>query len=325
MIVNDATEVRPHRYADKDFRKVIGSDLGKATADEFLAAWMWVQEGVWTRLLWEWLREHRQRVQRELTEAASRAQARHKDTLEPISDACRAAASRLSKLLETELTEAEQAERECIEAWKAMRDDYGIEPIDLYEDAKASPVPSRFESVMPLWHQTVKAGQRLDAALAADMAELHRIALLEARLMAFIQSDASITLPRIDAMDYREFERLAARLVERDGYKVVRPKGGAGDLGADVIAEGPGGTVVVQCKHTTSGTAVGSPVLQRLNGTARPVHGADIVIAMTNGTFSLPAVRFAESQRIHLIDNKRLEQWATWGQPLEELLGNRSA
>jgi restriction system protein len=204
-----------------------------------------------------------------------------------------------------------------------MRDDFGIDPVDLYKQEKETPGPSRFETVIPLWHQHKDAEQRLETLLSEDHGELHRIALLDAHRMAFVRSEASMTLDQVNALHHTEFEQLAADLVRRDGHQVTRPKGGAGDLGADVIAVGPNGeVVVVQCKHTSSGTAtVGSPALQRLNGTARPVHGADIVIAMTNGSFSLPARRFAESQGIHLIESRELEQWATWGQPLAEVLG----
>ncbi|MFD0391782.1 restriction endonuclease [Streptomyces nogalater] len=47
----------------------------------------------------------------------------------------------------------------------------------------------------------------------------------------------------------REFEKLIASLLERDGYEVQRAHGGAGDRGADVIATGSGGErIVVQCK-----------------------------------------------------------------------------
>lgn len=191
----------------------------------------------------------------------------------------------------------------------------------LHEQAAKDTAPTHFETMMPLWRQYGAADDRLDALLEADIEELHRVARLDAHRIAFIRSEASMSLAQIDALHHSEFEQLAADLVRRDGYHVRRSGGGAGDLGADVIAVGPdGATVVIQCKHRTNGAAIGSPDLQRLNGTARQVHGADIVVAMTNVLFSLPARRFAEDQRIHLVEATQLERWATWGQPLAEVL-----
>ncbi|MFH8386983.1 restriction endonuclease [Kitasatospora sp. NPDC018058] len=103
---------------------------------------------------------------------------------------------------------------------------------------------------------------------------------------------------------------------------MLRERGGSGDLGADVIAVSPDGRrYVFQCKHGSRRLAkVDSPDIQRLNGTARPVHRADVVVVVTNGTVTAPARAFARSQQIHCLDRDRLERWATWGQPLPELL-----
>ncbi|MFE3206083.1 restriction endonuclease [Embleya sp. NPDC059237] len=72
----------------------------------------------------------------------------------------------------------------------------------------------------------------------------------------------------------------------RDGYRVERSGGGAGDLCADIIASHrTRGRVVLQCKHTTRISSIASGDMQRLSGTGRPVHRADTVIALTNGAF----------------------------------------
>ncbi|MGW7458419.1 restriction endonuclease [Streptomyces sp. NPDC054797] len=78
--------------------------------------------------------------------------------------------------------------------------------------------------------------------------------------------------------------------------------------------------MVIQCKHGTAKTTVGSPAIQRLNGTARPVHRGDCVLAVTNGSYSIPAFKFASSQSIDLMARPILERWATWGTPLSEIL-----
>ncbi|OIV39438.1 hypothetical protein BIV57_00970 [Mangrovactinospora gilvigrisea] len=322
MIIKQLGKIRPHRYADKDFRHLLGNDIGKATQDQLLASFIYTTEANYASAIVRTLHDHLQCVTREKTEATARQAAAMTDTPKPIADLCRAAAGRLADAAIEEITEAEQALSEAWAAFKAMKETFGNSIVRNHTETAAASGPSHFEMLMPLWSQYRDADARIETLLDADTEELHRIAMLDARRMAFIRSEASVILEQIHALHHSEFEQLAADLM-RDGYQVTRSGGGAGDLGADVIAQSPKGKVVViQCKHrSASSGAIGSPDLQRLNGTARPVHNADLVVAMTNGSFSLPARRFADSQKIHLIGARRLEQWATWGQPLTEVLG----
>lgn len=101
--------------------------------------------------------------------------------------------------------------------------------------------------------------------------------------------------------------------------------GGRGDLGADVKGNDPLGRLwVIQCKHRRKGldgAAVGTPELQTLNGTGRPVHGGgDVVVMVTNGRISGHARGFAGQQRLHVVDWRVLEQWTRGGRPLWEIL-----
>lgn len=132
-------------------------------------------------------------------------------------------------------------------------------------------------------------------------------------------------LSQLDALHHSQFEDAVRDLMYRDGCADAVRTGGRGDNGADVKATDPSGRRwVVQCKHRRrglDGSPVGTPDLQVLNGTARPVHGADVVVLVTNGRFSKPAVPFGLSQRIHLVDRHLLAQWAAGSTPLWELLG----
>ncbi|MER5966897.1 restriction endonuclease [Streptomyces sp. NPDC002057] len=131
-------------------------------------------------------------------------------------------------------------------------------------------------------------------------------------------------LTQLDALHHRQFELAVRDLMQRDGCADAVQVGGAGDNGADVKATDPHGRRwVIQCKHRRaglSGAAVGSPDLQVLNGTGRPVHRGDVVVLVTNGRFSKPAVDFARSQRLHLVDRTMLGDWASGSRPLWELL-----
>ncbi|MEU9335666.1 restriction endonuclease [Streptomyces sp. NPDC048290] len=131
-------------------------------------------------------------------------------------------------------------------------------------------------------------------------------------------------LAQLDALHHSRFEDAVRDLMRRDGCPDALRVGGGGDLGADVKATDPyGRRWVIQCKHRRdglSGSAVGTPDLQVLNGTARPVHGADVAVIVTNGRVTTPAVDFARQQRLHVVDRQTLAVWAAGSRPLWELL-----
>ncbi|WP_406387257.1 restriction endonuclease [Streptomyces sp. NBC_00887] len=131
-------------------------------------------------------------------------------------------------------------------------------------------------------------------------------------------------LSHLDALHHSQFEDAVRDLMRRDGCWDAVRVGGGGDLGADVKATDPyGRRWVIQCKHRRNGlagSAVGTPDLQVLNGTARPVHGADIAVIVTNGRVTAPAVAFAKQQRLHVTDRHTLAAWASGSRPLWELL-----
>ncbi|MEU8890764.1 restriction endonuclease [Streptomyces sp. NPDC048442] len=133
-------------------------------------------------------------------------------------------------------------------------------------------------------------------------------------------------LAALDALHHSRFEEAVRDLMFRDGCRDAVRVGGRGDLGADVKATDPyGRRWVIQCKHRRNGlagSAVGTPDLQVLNGTARQVHGADVAVIVTNGRATAPAVTFAEQQRLHVVDRHTLGVWASGSRPLWELLGS---
>ncbi|MFD6113826.1 restriction endonuclease [Streptomyces yangpuensis] len=128
----------------------------------------------------------------------------------------------------------------------------------------------------------------------------------------------------LDGLHHTEFEEAVRDLMRRDGAQDAVRVGGAGDNGADVKGTDPAGRRwVIQCKHRrdgAAGAAVGTLDLHVLNGTGRPVHGGDVVVLVTNGRFSVPAVKFARSQRLHLVDRGLLNEWAAGSSPLWEIL-----
>ncbi|MBL1083641.1 restriction endonuclease [Streptomyces actinomycinicus] len=160
------------------------------------------------------------------------------------------------------------------------------------------------------------------AALAGGGLLYHR--QQEKRWEAVRAQSVRYGLSQLDALHHSLFEDAVRDLMRRDGCQDAARVGGGGDLGADVKATDPyGRRWVIQCKHRRNGlagSAVGTPDLQVLNGTARQVHGADVAVIVTNGRVTAPAVDFAKQQRLHVVDRHTLGVWSSGSRPLWELL-----
>ncbi|MFF4734119.1 restriction endonuclease [Streptomyces mirabilis] len=127
-----------------------------------------------------------------------------------------------------------------------------------------------------------------------------------------VRAVQSAEIARYHAMNPREFEQAIAFLCERDGCTATRVVGGAGDLGADVLATAPDGRrIVIQCKRYGPTTKVGSPDLQRFGGTCDSVHHAQVAAIVTTSVFTKPAAQYAASNGIQLFDEAALAAWAT--------------
>ncbi|WP_078913423.1 MULTISPECIES: restriction endonuclease [unclassified Streptomyces] len=111
-------------------------------------------------------------------------------------------------------------------------------------------------------------------------------------------------------VDADGFEHTIAALCARDGCLQVEVVGGAGDLGADVIAMTADGLrVVVQCKHYGEGNRVGSQDLQRFGGTCFAIHEADVAVVVTTSSFTAPAEEYAAACGIICVDADDLAAW----------------
>ncbi|WP_331770082.1 restriction endonuclease (plasmid) [Embleya sp. NBC_00888] len=141
-----------------------------------------------------------------------------------------------------------------------------------------------------------------------------------------IARPGAVSFAAVDAMTGARFEEHVAELCRRDGCADVVVSGGAGDLGADVVARLPDGrSLVVQCKRLGRTRAVGSPDMQRFVGTARPVHHADVAVLVTNSRFTAPARRLAGAQDIVTLDRRALGRWMAGSELSTVLLGGTGA
>lgn len=139
-----------------------------------------------------------------------------------------------------------------------------------------------------------------------------------ARAAAAARRAADRDAATLAALSPRGLEELVGRLLVYDGCTSVEVRGGAGDLGADVVGHMPGvGRVVVQVKHYTR--PVGSGALQAFNGTCWSEHGAQRALFVTSAPrFTRAALLFAGRHGIECVDHGGLVAWmATAGQTTE--------
>ncbi|MFE9399185.1 restriction endonuclease [Streptomyces flavidovirens] len=130
------------------------------------------------------------------------------------------------------------------------------------------------------------------------------------------------------AMEPADFEQAIAALCERDGCREVRVVGGAGDLGADVVATtADGRRIVIQCKRYGPTNKVGSQDVQRFGGTCFAVHEAHVAAVVTTGEFTQPAAEYAEQCGILCVDHAGLVAWTdgTGPAPWEEVVAGAGA
>ncbi|CAL9342566.1 restriction endonuclease [Streptomyces sp. enrichment culture] len=131
-----------------------------------------------------------------------------------------------------------------------------------------------------------------------------------------------------DGLTPEEFEEAVAALCARDGCSAVEVVGGAGDLGADVMALTPDGRrIVIQCKYYDVSHRVGSQDLQRFGGTCYTVHEADVAALVTTSDFTAPALEYAEQCGIVCVDGEALRAWTdgTGPRPWDTAPGGRTA
>ncbi|MFJ7272381.1 restriction endonuclease [Streptomyces sp. NPDC099050] len=163
---------------------------------------------------------------------------------------------------------------------------------------------------------TVSPGRRRSTAPPAPIPYQRRDPLsTEVTAVPDVPAAGGVPEVGVDALDHAAadadgFEHAIAALCARDGCTPVEVVGGAGDLGADVIATTPDGLrVVVQCKRYADTHRVGSQDLQRFGGTCFAVHDADVAIVVTTSSYTAPALEYAAACGIVCIDGEALAAW----------------
>jgi restriction system protein len=321
MHLNWKTSVAVPEYTDAEMNAALRRKIRAATDDDLLAALLHYAEG---RVALSMYRSF-DGLLSDLRGEEAHADKLRGDDDSPLCFEYRQANYRLLRSLREEITKTEAARNEIGGVWHSLREATTGDLVQRYR-ADGQARGYELDAVGPLRRAFVQSRDRLAAILARHREEIHALAFKDIEFQAFAATPDSVSLDQFNNMTPLGFEQSVAALVQRDGCTLARRNGGARDLGADVIATTPDGRkIVFQCKHRQpGGRPLGSPVIQTLNGTARPVHKADIVVAVTNASFTTPAHELAREQDIHLLFGQHLRKWATWGIPLLTVLGVES-
>jgi restriction system protein len=111
---------------------------------------------------------------------------------------------------------------------------------------------------------------------------------------------------RVDLMYGSSFEHYVGEVMRSSGYR-VKHVGGTDHFGADLLAEREGVRSVVQTKCYVG--SVGVQAIQEVVA-AQAHYLANHAIAVTNSSFSSPAVRLACSNQVELWDRNKLADLA---------------
>ncbi|MGW6557600.1 restriction endonuclease [Streptomyces hydrogenans] len=318
MHINWTSAVTLPEYPSGRMQADLRRRIAEANDDDLLAAYLHWTEG---RVAVEWF-QIAGSVEEEAERERDHARALVVPTSHPFTDEYARARDELLTVLQVAIYSADKAQDGIRDIWRQLSDTTRSDLTARYRDATDEPA-GKIEPLGPIRSSMDRTWETVRTALRKHQNLMHDLALREEVMDRFLKSEASVPMEQIHHMTPPVFEQTVAALAERDGYQLLRSGGGARDLGADVIAVTQEGLrVVMQCKHRQGGRGkVGSPDIQTLNGTARPEHQADVVVAVTNGTFTKPASDFARNHDIHLLDETKLKRWGTWGEPLLAVLG----
>lgn len=114
----------------------------------------------------------------------------------------------------------------------------------------------------------------------------------------------------LDEVDGFGFEMVCRRILDRAGWGKVERIGGVADGGRDLVVDGSGGRIIVECKHQPD-SSVGRPVIQKLHS-AVVSYGASKGVVMTTGRFTREAVEHSQdlSPPVELMDLGRISALA---------------
>ena len=108
----------------------------------------------------------------------------------------------------------------------------------------------------------------------------------------------------IRSLSWSQIEQLVGEAYRQQGYRVNETGGAGPDDGIDLSLERDGARTLVQCKHWRS-SKVGVPIVREHLG-VMTAHRADHGVIVCTGEFTAPAIAFAATNGIELVNGQAL-------------------
>jgi hypothetical protein len=139
--------------------------------------------------------------------------------------------------------------------------------------------------------------------------------------------NAADLVDRLHSIDWFQFEKIVARIYEKQGFAVTRRGGANPDGGIDMIIEANGVRKGVQCKQWKQ-WKIRERTVRELVGALR-IEGLDQGVFVTLGGGSNPARELAARQGIEIVEADQLARWleevdARYDPEMLDLLNGRS-
>jgi hypothetical protein len=112
----------------------------------------------------------------------------------------------------------------------------------------------------------------------------------------------------LDEIDWYQFEKFCAALLEADGFSVERKGGAQPDGGVDLIVTKTGARALIQCKHWKS-WVIQEKVVREMLGSMTHFKVSQGAIYTLKG-WTVPAGRFANEHAITLVNGDELAESA---------------
>lgn len=123
-----------------------------------------------------------------------------------------------------------------------------------------------------------------------------------------------VTMQKIDKMSGKEFEKLCANMLNKNGFTEMEFTPGSGDQGVDIIATKDGKKYAIQCKRYNQ--KLGNKPVQEVYA-GKTIYGCSVAVVLTNNYFTDGAKEAARATGVELWDRDTLRRMLVYAEHRE--------
>lgn len=319
--INRTDRVQPPKLASSAMQKQMGQWIGAESTENVMGAYLLTNEMAIAKHLREEWRSLIQTIDTGVSDLGVIAKETDEESWELAKFYADQAVEVARSTCLLEKAEASKALAQVDEALDELINLVDTDLADRY-DRSACKAVSPLDALAHHRAASVAALRRWNSVVGKFSTDWAAAEKIRDRRVTYTRSPSSLSMDTIDLCTPERFEELCGWRLQMDGLKPVRIGGGPNDEGADNILTAPDGrNFVAQIKHTTIGATQPVSVLHQFNGTAEPLHHADVKLFITNGSVTASGRDFAKRVGIHVFERFSVQRWMTWGDSLTSLTG----